>query len=122
MEADLQNGGRDGVTRQLCRVEDIPEGVARDFRWGEGAGQRTVFVLRKGGALYAYANACPHIGTPLNWLPDRFFDRSGELLLCGTHGALFRPEDGHCLRGPCLGKRLTPMAIRVENGEIVLAE
>jgi nitrite reductase/ring-hydroxylating ferredoxin subunit len=40
--------------------------------------------------------------------------------LCTTHGALFRVEDGHCLSGPCEGKRLTAIAIRVEGGEILL--
>ncbi len=123
--ADPQQDGRSaGVSwRRLCAAGDIAEGAARGFAWGEGTQRQAVFVLRKDGALYAYVNACPHAGTPLDWLPDRFFDRSGAHLLCGTHGALFRPEDGFCVRGPCLGRRLSPAAIRVEAGEVwVLTE
>ena len=62
------------------------------------------------------------MGTPLNFLPDRFLDRTGQHLLCATHGALFRIADGFFLEGPCAGKGLRPLAMRVEQGEILLAE
>jgi len=105
----------------LCRAEDVAEGTGRGFRLGEGMAQVAVFVIRWRGALHAYVNSCPHVGTPLDWMPDRFFDRAGALLLCGTHGALFRPEDGVCVRGPCIGKRLQPAPVRVEDGIVFLA-
>ena len=60
------------------------------------------------------------MGTPLDWLPDRFFDRGGAFLLCGTHGALFRPDDGLCVRGPCVGKRLAPAKVVTTDGTVVL--
>jgi nitrite reductase/ring-hydroxylating ferredoxin subunit len=104
----------------LCRESDVPEGGGRGFRLGDGAAQLAVFVIRRHGALRAYVNSCPHVGTPLDFIPDRFFARDGTHLLCGTHGALFRPEDGLCVDGPCAGKRLTPAPIRVAEGEIVV--
>ena len=107
---------------RLCRADEITEGGGRGFRFGSGPDLRMVLVVRRGGALHAYENACPHMGTPLNFLPDRFFDRSGEHLLCATHGALFRVADGFCLAGPCAGKGLTPAAIRIAGDDIVLAD
>jgi nitrite reductase/ring-hydroxylating ferredoxin subunit len=104
----------------LCRAEEIAEGAGRGFRIGAGTNQIAVFVIRFGGRLRGYINSCPHIGTPLDWLPDRFFARSGEHLLCGTHGALFRPDDGFCVRGPCVGRSLAPAPIAVEDGAILL--
>jgi len=104
----------------LCRADEIAEGKGRGFRLGQGAHQTAFLVIRKCGALRAYVNSCPHMGTPLDFLEDRFFDRAGEHLLCGTHGAVFRPEDGLCVRGPCIGKFLAPAAIAVEDGMIVL--
>jgi nitrite reductase/ring-hydroxylating ferredoxin subunit len=106
--------------RRLCRADDIPEGGGRGFRFGSGPDLLMVFVVRRSGALHAYENACPHMGTPLNFLPDRFFDRSGEHLLCATHGALFRVADGFCLQGPCAGKSLKAVTIRIVDDEIVL--
>jgi nitrite reductase/ring-hydroxylating ferredoxin subunit len=117
-----QDGRRQGVSGQrLCQADEVGEGKGRGFRLGQGAEQFAVFVIRSAGVLHAYVNSCPHIGTPLDWLPDRFFDRSGEHLLCGTHGALFRPQDGLCVRGPCLGHSLQPAPIHVEDGAIVLS-
>lgn len=105
----------------LCRAADIDEGTGRGFRFGAGTAQYAVFLVRWRGALHGYVNSCPHIGTPLDFLPDRFFDRSGQFLLCGTHGALFRPDDGLCVRGPCVGRSLVPAAIaRGDDGMVVL--
>jgi len=105
--------------RALCRVEEIPDGGAKGFPPPPG-GFIGLFAVRRGEHVMVYVNSCPHIGTPLDWMPDRFFDRSGELLLCGTHGALFRPDDGVCVRGPCFGKRLQQAPVRVEGGMIML--
>jgi nitrite reductase/ring-hydroxylating ferredoxin subunit len=106
---------------RLCRADEVAEGKGRGFRLGTGTDQTAVFVIRRGGVLRGYVNSCPHIGTPLDWLPDRFFTRDGQHLLCGTHGAMFRPEDGVCVRGPCLGKSLAPARIAVEGDEIFFA-
>jgi nitrite reductase/ring-hydroxylating ferredoxin subunit len=109
------------VTRAaLCRADEIAEGKGRGFRLGEGAHQFPVFVIRTSGALRAYVNSCPHVGTPLDGFPDRFFDRAGAHLLCGTHGAIFRPEDGVCVGGPCAGKRLEPVSIVIDGGVVML--
>jgi len=51
-------------------------------------------------------NRCPHQGTPLDLLPGRVFSADGRHLVCATHGALFDPASGLCLKGPCKGKRL----------------
>lgn len=107
--------------RRLCRTEEVPEGGGHDARPRSGAELRSILVVRKEGLLYAYENSCPHLGTPLNLLPAQFFDRDGRHLLCRTHGALFRVESGLCISGPCLGQSLRPVAIRVEDGEIMTA-
>jgi nitrite reductase/ring-hydroxylating ferredoxin subunit len=42
--------------------------------------------------------------------------------MCATHGALFEIEDGKCVYGPCLGRSLAPIRIRVEGGNVLLDE
>ena len=122
MAAHLQDGGRQALShRLLCRIDEVPEGSARGFRFGTGAAMRAVFVAKKDGAVYVYRDACPHMGTPLAFLPDRFFDRDGRHLLCATHGARFRVEDGFCVSGPCAGQSLARATIRIEGDRIVLA-
>jgi nitrite reductase/ring-hydroxylating ferredoxin subunit len=121
MADDLQDGGRQALSdRVLCRVDEVPEGSARGFRLGTGAAMRAVFVAKKDSALYAYRDACPHMGTPLAFLPDRYFDRDSGHLLCATHGARFRVEDGFCVSGPCAGQSLVRATIRIDGVHIVL--
>ncbi len=67
-------------------------------------------------------NSCPHIGTPLDWLPDRFLSHDGSRIVCATHGAEFRIADGECVLGPCFGQRLEPVTIQIEDGTIFVPE
>lgn len=108
--------------RRLCAESDITEGAGCGFVFGGGLEREAVFVIRWQGALRAYRNVCPHVGTPIDWPENRFFDTSGAYLMCGTHGAVFRPEDGFCVEGPCVGRALTKVEIRAEGGDIFLVE
>jgi naringenin degradation protein FdeD len=120
MEAHLQDGRRQGVSpRRLCAESEIKEGEGRGFVFGSGTEREAIFVIRWQGALIGYRNSCPHVGTPLDWPEHRFFDADGEYLMCGTHGAVFRPEDGQCIDGPCKGRVLTRVAIKIEEGAIL---
>jgi nitrite reductase/ring-hydroxylating ferredoxin subunit len=101
----------------LCRADEVLEGAGRGFEFGERTELYSLFVIRTKGELRAYENSCPHAGTTLDWMVDRFFGRNG-LLFCGTHGARFQPEDGLCVWGPCYGMRLKPVAFRVTDGMI----
>jgi nitrite reductase/ring-hydroxylating ferredoxin subunit len=104
--------------KRLCAEGDISEGEGRGFAFGSGLEREAVFVIHWHGQLHGYRNSCPHVGSPLDWPENRFFDVSGRHLMCGTHGAVFRPEDGFCIEGPCAGRALEPVAIEVKGGEI----
>ena len=121
------------TAQALCRLEDIEEGQARGFTvetLPPGPGDRPlleqpapgggyeVFVVRWGDAVHGYRNVCPHIGSPLNWMPDRFMSEDGRLIQCATHGAQFRPEDGLCVAGPCEGESLLAVEVWVEAGSV----
>jgi nitrite reductase/ring-hydroxylating ferredoxin subunit len=103
-------GGLAEGGRRLCRLAEIPDGGGKGFWFGEDTSRFGIFLIRKGEAVFAYVNSCPHRSTPLDWLPDRFLDRGGVHILCATHGALFRIADGFCLSGPCAGASLSPLA------------
>ncbi len=103
----------------LCRLDDIEDGGALNFSFGEGAAGTAIFLLRRGTAVYGYLNVCPHAGSPLDWIPGKFLNATGTMIQCATHGARFRIEDGFCERGPCPGSSLTPVALAVEDGHVV---
>ncbi|HYZ21805.1 MAG TPA: Rieske 2Fe-2S domain-containing protein [Rhodopila sp.] len=107
--------------RVLCRVADLPEGQAKGFP--PPPGRFSGFLaIRQGSTVRVYVNACPHIGTPLDWVPDRFMSADGTRLICATHGAEFRIEDGVCTRGPCLGDALDAVLIEIKDGLVLIPE
>jgi nitrite reductase/ring-hydroxylating ferredoxin subunit len=104
-----------------CRLEDVPDGGAKGLVVPDpDGGALRVIVLRRGDQVIAYRNRCPHRGTPLDLRPDDFLDRDGRYIVCATHGATFRREDGYCIAGPCAGDALTPVSVRVENGVVLV--
>ena len=101
---------------RLCALADIPDNDARGFRTPRGE----IIVARQGLAVYGYVNRCPHIGIGLNFQPDVFMDLSYRYLQCANHGALFRVEDGFCLRGPCHGQSLKSVPLVIEKSIVWL--
>lgn len=102
---------------ELCSSGLIAEGECKEFHLGE-EDIANIFITRRDGHLYAYANQCPHVGAPLNWKKDMFLDNDGDLIQCASHGALFVIETGHCVSGPCLGQHLHSYAILEQDGNV----
>jgi len=104
----------------LCPLEVIGDPGAKGLTLETPEGRREIVVVRRLGHVFAYENACPHIGTPLDFLPDRFLTQDGRHLLCSTHGALFEIATGFCIHGPCRGRSLKPVPVAVRAGQVVL--
>ncbi len=108
----------DSAGRVLCRLGEIEDGEGRGFEIEDPAaagGKRAIFVIREDEAVHGYENTCPHLGTPLDFPPDHFISADGSHIVCSTHGALFRIEDGYCFSGPCAGASLRPVPVRVDR-------
>jgi naringenin degradation protein FdeD len=117
----LREGAGGGGWRALCRVSELQDGGCKGFLPPAG-GFTGLFAVRQGEAVFVYVNSCPHIGTPLDWMPDRFLSVDGSRIVCATHGAEFRISDGECLRGPCFGERLERVVIQIKDGIIHVPE
>ena len=109
------------MLRALCRIEDIPDGCARGFAAPPG-GFIGLFAVRRREQVFVYLNSCPHIGVPLDWAPERFLSGDGNRIVCSTHGAEFRIEDGLCTAGPCLGGALEAIMIELRDGVIFVPD
>lgn len=97
-------------------------GPAIRFEIDEGGVPAPAFAIRYQGRVYAYVNRCAHVSLELDFLPGRFFDTSGEYLICATHGALYHPDSGRCAGGPCNGAGLEPLQVVEHNGRIELVD
>jgi nitrite reductase/ring-hydroxylating ferredoxin subunit len=107
--------------KTLCRLSQLEATGSLGLTVDLGDGPVEIFVVRRSGVVRAYRNSCPHTGGPLEWLDDAFLDDEGEHIVCATHGALFRIEDGYCFAGPCKRQSLSAVPVRVEGETVVLA-
>jgi nitrite reductase/ring-hydroxylating ferredoxin subunit len=108
------------LARVICPLHELEATGARGFTLGEGDWPLRGFVVRRGDAVHAYVNHCPHAGFPLNWQPDVFLAPGGGHIRCIMHGALFELETGVCVAGPCMGHGLQPLPITVRDGYVLL--
>jgi nitrite reductase/ring-hydroxylating ferredoxin subunit len=86
------------------------------------SGAVPAFVIRYHGKVYAYLNRCAHMGVELDWMEGEFFDDSGLYLICSTHGAIYAPQSGLCIGGPCRGKSLQYLETEEHDGNIFLKD
>lgn len=90
--------------------------VPEDTKFSQSA-----FVIMHEGQAVAYDNVCPHRSTELDWNPGDVFDETGLYLICATHGAMFQPNTGLCVAGPCTKQRLRKLALRMDETGVFLA-
>lgn len=105
--------------QKLCQLSELPLNTSRGFAARPEAHYADIVVIRTDTGLYAYRNACPHTGAPMEDTPDNFLDPSGHYIFCAIHGAQFRIADGYCFSGPCIGRHLDRHALSVEDDWIV---
>jgi nitrite reductase/ring-hydroxylating ferredoxin subunit len=102
---------------KVASLDVIEEPGALEFSLGKGDWPFRGFVLRWQGKVFAYENVCPHAGHPLNMTPQGFFNLDRSLLICSSHGAVFEPQTGECVVGPCAGAALKVLECRVSAEE-----
>jgi len=109
------------LERVVCRLSEL-EGGARGFSIRGSDWPLRLFVVRAADTVRGYLNRCPHAGHPLDLRPQHFLTADGTLILCSSHGALFEKSTGYCVAGPCAGRSLTPVALEVKCGLVLLAD
>ena len=79
-----------------------------------------VILYRRDAIVHAYRNSCPHVGVGLDYGDGRCLADDGATLYCTLHGATFEADTGACTGGPCYGKGLDRVAVRVVDGDVVV--
>ncbi len=88
----------------LCNSSELRDGgLAVPFDVVYAGRTMRAFAIRFEGRVHAYLNRCTHVAMEMDYQPDRFFDDSGRWLICATHGAVYAPDTGVGVGGPCQG-------------------
>ena len=103
---------------RICHLDELADPDSRAFTLLHKDTAIEGFVVRRGECVTAFVNSCPHTGATLNWSPHQFLDVAGEFIQCSMHGALFRLDDGFCVRGPCVGQSLQSLQVTLQGGII----
>ena len=98
---------------RMAKIDAVQEARALGIEVRDGDREARLILVAHGDNIIGYVNRCPHARAPLDWVGGKFFDPSGAYLRCALHGALFRPDDGHCLSGPCAGDALWAFPVKV---------
>lgn len=108
----------DTVAVPLCDSSALVErGEAVPFDVQYAGQVCRAFAIRYAGRPHAYLNRCTHVPMEMDYQPNRFFDDTGQWLLCATHGAAYLPETGQCAGGPCRGG-LVKITLTEEGGVV----
>ncbi len=101
------------VWTTVCSAKDLkPQSLKAAF----GAGQDILIATDKGGKIFATANVCPHIGTPLDQGTVE-----GGAIVCPLHRSAFDLKSGKLvgpwcpappLIGPLTGKLKSPKELK----------
>ncbi|EFP65648.1 Rieske [2Fe-2S] domain [Ralstonia pickettii] len=78
----------------------------------------SAFVVRYAGEAHGYLNQCAHVPMEMDWQEGQFFESSGLYLMCATHGAIYEPDTGRCVGGPCRGSHLSKLEVAERDGAV----
>jgi 3-phenylpropionate/trans-cinnamate dioxygenase ferredoxin subunit len=95
--------------RTVARLSDLPPGG----KLGVEVDGCEVALLRRGDAVFAVADACPHAQAPLSQMGVV----EGGRLVCVLHGAAFDLDTG-ASRGPLCDEPLPVYPVRIIGDEI----
>lgn len=106
----------------LCPLKDIEVDSVKEFEFGDVTKSKfRMFIYRSHDGIVGFINKCPHFNVPLNIESNALFCADGEHFQCCHHYAKFDKTSGLCVDGPCEGRSLTQIPIRVVDDNIVIS-
>ena len=105
---------------KLCNLSDIEDGNRAAFTAEFDGKTNMVLAVRNGERVTVYLNSCPHTGAPLDLNEGKFLSGERKHIICSTHGALFKIEDGYCISGPCRSSSLEAVPVTIKNGDVLI--
>jgi nitrite reductase/ring-hydroxylating ferredoxin subunit len=109
------NAARPEPGTALALLDDVPDEGAAVFDFAAGEARFSLLLARRGDAVFAYENRCPHAAYPLDRHDGRVVVQAGRFIVCAAHFASFELDSGACAGGPCNGAGLARVSVSVDG-------
>lgn len=106
------------LIHRLAEIKDIEAGTWYEFNLQTDSALVSLMLLFQDDKYTAFKNFCPHQGRRMNYSLGKFLITAEGNLVCPAHGAEFKPDDGLCINGPCLGESLETIHIQLNEDSI----
>ena len=103
---------------RLSKINEVEEGQWYEFNLQTDDRLFSLMLQKKNNEYIAFKNSCPHQGRRMNYSVGKFLTTKEGHIVCPAHGAEFKPDDGLCINGPCLGQSLEPVHIQLNEESI----
>lgn len=105
---------------RIATLDELSKSGPVKFQVVRNGRNVSAFVAQFRGEIIAYENVCCHRPVTLDYVDNEFFTSNGCHIRCQSHGAMYDPLTGLCVRGPCKGESLKKVKVEVRDGEVWL--
>jgi len=103
---------------EVAAVDELLPGQHKNFELDVNGVRQPGVLINYQGDFHAYLNVCPHVGVRLDAASNGVFNADGSYLICREHWALFEPETGVCISGPCPIAPLSKLVVQIKGAVV----
>jgi nitrite reductase/ring-hydroxylating ferredoxin subunit len=108
--------------KRLATLDELRAKRTIKFTFQQEGISREGFIGWIDGQVVCYENLCRHLPLTLDYGDGQFLTANNEHFICQTHGAIYDPQTGLCVAGPCAGASLKKIPVELIGDEIWMQE
>jgi len=105
----------------VCSADSVADAGFKSVVVTSATGTFPILVFKRGNAVHAFVNACPHQYLPLDHRGNSILSADGTVVRCTNHGAGFCISTGEGVEGLGIHHQLDAVPVRIDDlGQIVI--
>jgi nitrite reductase/ring-hydroxylating ferredoxin subunit len=105
----------------VCSADSVADAGFKSVVVTSATGTFPILVFKRGNAVHAFVNACPHQYLPLDHRGNSILSADGTVVRCTNHGAGFCISTGQGVEGLGIDHQLDAVPVCIDDlGQIVI--
>ena len=105
----------------VCSADSVADAGFKSVVVTSATGTFPILVFKRGNAVHAFVNACPHQYLPLDHRGNSILSADGTVVRCSNHGAGFCISTGQGVEGLGIDHQLDAVPVCIDDlGQIVI--